>query len=97
MKALYVGNPALGGEGRNSLSLSGHVFVKGEWVEVRDADLRRRLPGNNHFEIDTDGDGDTGPTVEALRADLDALGVKYHHKAGVEKLSALLDEATKPA
>jgi hypothetical protein len=31
-----------------------------------------------------------------LRAQLDELGVKYHHKAGAEKLLALLDEATAP-
>ncbi|NKL37490.1 hypothetical protein GFL49_27745 [Rhizobium leguminosarum bv. viciae] len=31
--------------------------------------------------------------IEALRAKLDAKGVKYHHKAGVETLRALLQEA----
>lgn len=46
-----------------------------------------------------DGDGDgrlggfAGPTDEALtlRAALDAKGIKYHHKAGVAKLRALLE------
>jgi hypothetical protein len=31
--------------------------------------------------------------VSALRAELDRLGIEYHHKAGVKTLRALLDEA----
>lgn len=34
-----------------------------------------------------------GDEVEALRAQLDALGISYHHRAGVDKLRALLPEA----
>lgn len=30
--------------------------------------------------------------AQALRAELDAKGIKYHHKAGVEKLRALLTQ-----
>lgn len=30
------------------------------------------------------------PTVESVRAQLDELGIPYHHKAGLEKLLALL-------
>lgn len=47
--------------------------------------------------FDADGDGIPGgfaePTDEALtlRAALDAKGIKYHHKAGVAKLRALLE------
>lgn len=33
------------------------------------------------------------PTVDELRAELDALGVKYHHKAGTSKLAELLAAA----
>ncbi len=33
------------------------------------------------------------PTVDELRADLDAMGVKYHHKAGAAKLAELLADA----
>ena len=62
----------------------GQDFPRGEWVEVSSA------------KLDTDGDGEPGPSVEALRAQLDELNVKYHHKAGAEKLLALLDEATAP-
>lgn len=29
-------------------------------------------------------------TVDTLRAHLDGLGIKYHHKAGLEKLKELL-------
>lgn len=35
------------------------------------------------------------PSVEELRAELDALGVSYHHKAGVASLKALIAEAHK--
>lgn len=34
--------------------------------------------------------GEGEPTVEELRAKLDALGIKYHPNAGVKKLQALL-------
>lgn len=33
------------------------------------------------------------PDIGALRAELDARGVKYHHRAGAEKLRALLETA----
>lgn len=33
--------------------------------------------------------------IEALKQELDELGVKYHHKAGVDKLLQLLEEAKK--
>ncbi len=33
-----------------------------------------------------------GETVESLRAKLDALGIDYHHRAGVDKLRALLPQ-----
>jgi len=32
-------------------------------------------------------------TIDDVRADLDALNVKYHHKAGIDTLRALRDEA----
>ena len=70
----------------------GQDFPRGVWVEASN----QKLVGNPAFEVDTDGDGEPGPSVEALRAQLDDLGVKYHHKAGAEKLLALLDEATAP-
>ena len=37
------------------------------------------------------------PTVGELRAELDARGISYHHKAGVASLKALLAEADKQA
>lgn len=35
------------------------------------------------------------PTIDELRAELDELGISYHHKAGVGSLKALLAEAHK--
>lgn len=90
-KARYIGNPAMGGEGPAEVNSCGFSFVKGEWAEVSAA-AAARLSVNNHFEIDTDGDGEAGPTVEDLRAECDARGIKYHHKAGVKALQKLLAE-----
>lgn len=66
-------------------------FEPGEWVEV-DGLAAEKLPANPMFEAEeAEGEGgETGPTVDELRAALDAVGVKYHHKAGAEKLQALL-------
>ena len=94
-KARFIGDPRHGGQGPARMTMLDVAFVKGEWADVSAA-VANRLAVNNHFEIDTDGDGEPGPTIESLRADLDSLGVKYHHKAGVERLSDLLDQATAP-
>jgi hypothetical protein len=67
-------------------------FPRGEWVETSN----QKLVGNPAFETDADEDGAADLDPAALKAQLDELGVKYHHKAGPEKLLALLDEATKP-
>ncbi|MDM8352896.1 hypothetical protein [Brevundimonas diminuta] len=93
-KARFIGDPNHNGDGPDELTLYGVEFVKGEWIAVP-ANVAAKLSGNNHFEIDANDDGAADPTVEELRAQLDQLGVKYHHKAGAEKLLALLDEATK--
>ena len=95
-KARYIGDPRFNGQGPAEVDSCNVHFVKGEWTEVS-AEAAARLVNNNHFEVDTDGDGEAGPTVEELRADCDALGIKYHHLAGVPKLTALLDAATAPA
>ena len=41
---------------------------------------------------DTNKPTETVPELDALRARLDDLGIKYHHKAGVKTLQALLQE-----
>lgn len=92
MRARFIGNPLLNGEGPQSLSLFGVSFAKGEWVRVS-ADVRARLAINNHFEIDADNDGEPEMSVEEIKARLDELGVKYHHKAGLAKLTELLKGA----
>lgn len=89
MRVRYIGDGA-----DTECVVFGHSFPEGEWVEVP-ASLRK-LTTNPMFEVDTDGDGEPGPTAEELKADLDALGVEYHHRAGIPKLKALLEEATAP-
>lgn len=69
----------------------GHTFVLGEWVEM--GNLPLRLLGNPTFEVDVDGDGTPEPDVATMKAQLDALGVRYHHKAGARKLAELLAAA----
>ena len=41
---------------------------------------------------DTNKPAEVMPELDALRARLDDLGIKYHHKAGVKTLQALLQE-----
>jgi hypothetical protein len=92
MRVRFIGDPRHGGEGPDRLSLFGVEFVKGQWVEVSDA-FPKKVARHSHFEVDTDGDGQPGPTLEELRAELDAKGIAYHHKAGVKRLLELLDDA----
>ncbi len=45
---------------------------------------------------DTNKPTETVPELDALRAKLTDLGIKFHHKAGAEKLQALLDQNEAP-
>ncbi len=45
---------------------------------------------------DTNKPTETVPELDALRSRLDALGIKYHHKAGAKNLQALLDQNEAP-
>ncbi len=45
---------------------------------------------------DTNKPAETVPELDALRAKLTDLGIKFHHKAGAEKLQALLDQNEAP-
>lgn len=79
------------GDGDHTVTtVYGQDFPVDEWVEVHG--LARKLGANPAFDVDTDGDDEPGPTVEELRAQLDAKGIAYHPRAGVAKLSALLTE-----
>jgi hypothetical protein len=62
-------------------------FPLGEWVEVSNA----KLATNPAFEVDADGDDEPEVSVDELKATLAERGVKYHHKAGLEKLKALVN------
>ena len=85
MRARFIGNPEDATEDRVCV-VFGVEFPVGEWVEVSN----EKLAANPMFEVDADEDGSPEATVDELRARLDELGVKYHHKAGVEKLTELL-------
>ena len=45
---------------------------------------------------DTNKPAEVMPELDALRAKLDGLGIKYHHKAGVKTLQALLEANEAP-
>jgi hypothetical protein len=79
---------------KGEVVLYGVTFPKSEPVAVDPAAhpvLVRKLEGNSHFREHADGD-EQGDEVATLRSKLDELGIKYHHKAGAEKLRALLPE-----
>lgn len=87
MKARFIGS---GEPGENrECEVFGLVFPLDEWVEVSGL-AASKLRGNPTFEVDVDDDGEADQSNDELRAQLDALGVKYHHKAGTEKLKAAL-------
>lgn len=45
------------------------------------------------YEPSFQASGQVVNEVEGLRAQLDALGIPYHHRAGADKLRALLEKA----
>jgi hypothetical protein len=68
----------------------GQAFPVGQWVDV-EGRAAQKLPGNPMFEAEeSEPEDQSGPTIEELRAELDAREVKYHPRAGVQKLQALL-------
>ncbi len=94
MRARFIGDPRNGGEGASALSFAGVEFVKGEWTDVPEA-FAAKIAGHSHFEADANDD-EEADEVAAVRAHLDELGVAYHPRLGLTKLTALLDEATAP-
>lgn len=77
----------------------GQRFPLMDWVEV-DAATFRKLRHNQTFEADGNldgkadqGKGQVGGDVDELRAQLTALGVKFHPFAGVAKLTEKLEAA----
>lgn len=90
MRARFIGS---GDPGENRVcEVFGLVFELGEWVEVSGL-ATAKLQTNPTFEVDGDEDGEPDVSTDELKARLDMLGVKYHHKAGREKLAALVAEA----
>lgn len=106
MRARFIGDPRHGGEGPSSFPFGGVVFVKGEWLSDIPEAIAGKVRGNSHFETEEtvekitppdlgDEDLEAAEKVE-LRAQLADLGVTAHHKAGLTKLRAMLEDATKP-
>lgn len=94
MRARFIGDPRNGGEGASALSFAGVDFIKGEWSDVPDS-FAAKIAGNNHFEVDANKD-EAADEVATVRAQLDELGIAYHPRSGLAKLTAQLDEATAP-
>lgn len=79
----------------------GVTFPRGVPVEVTDATLLRKLPGNSEFSLvpeptpapAPEGEQeDGGETAESLRAKLDSLGIEYDARWGFKRLAALIPE-----
>lgn len=96
IKARFVGDKADPKSDPDEVSAFGVSFIKGEWTDVPKT-FADKIAGNTHFEIDREGTGEADPTIEDLRAQLDAKGIKYSPRAGIENLKAKLADAGGPA
>lgn len=98
MKFQYIGPDK---EAPDQTKAFGYEFdLKGEAVDVKEPHVISKLLQNRSFKLvdvqDVEVVEETekeDPTLEQLRAECEARGIKYHHKAGVEKLAALLEAA----
>ena len=82
--AIYVDNSVLVNK------LKGNKTFK--CVDIIDAEVVE--PDVEIIKAEVDLPEDEGPeTLEDLRAQCDALGIKYHHRAGIDKLAALIEQA----
>lgn len=91
-----------------AISQYGHSFVKGEAVSIDAADPHAsKFRDNPMFSTEKDAkpvestepepiDPDKGTEIEAVRKELDRLGVKYDGRSGIDTLRArLADEKAK--
>jgi len=67
-------------------------FIKDDCVKIIDPESSL-IPVLKEQGWLVEGEKSLEDELEALKAEADALGVKYHHKSGVEKLSALIAQA----
>lgn len=85
MRVRFIGS---GEPGEDEVcTVFGQDFPQGVWVETSN----QKLVGNPAFEADADKDDEPEVSADELKAILDERGVKYHHKAGLEKLKALVN------
>lgn len=92
IKARFVGDHSAPRDNPETVHAFGTEFQIGEWTEV-DKAWESKITGNTHFEIDRDGNGQPDETIDDLRAELDARGIKYSARAGADNLAAKLKEA----
>lgn len=92
MKFQYVGVDKQDPEVATVMGVS--FKLRGEPVFVEDAVLVQKLKGNPTFKcldvVDVAFE-DVKENLDALRAECDKRGIKYHHKAGAKKLTQLLE------
>jgi len=105
MRITYIGLKA---SKTDNVAGTGLTWAQGQSHEVASVDACAKLL--RHADVwaaeapdvpetdfgDTNKPDEVMPELDALRSRLDALGIKYHHKAGVEKLQALLDQNEAP-
>jgi hypothetical protein len=85
MRVRFIGS---GEPGEDEVcTVFGQDFPLNEWVTT----THEKLVRNPAFEADADGDDEPEVSADELKAILDERGVKYHHKAGLEKLKALVN------
>jgi hypothetical protein len=60
---------------------------------VANDETEHRALSDMGYEPAFQASGQVADEVEALRAQLDALGIPYHHRAGADKLRSLLPKA----
>lgn len=65
------------------------ALLKAGWVPDDGEALRKKLEAVADPEVSGEASGDE---VAEVRAQLDALGIAYHHRAGLAKLKSLLPE-----
>jgi len=56
VKARFVGDPADDFSGPSSIQMFGKDFVKGEFTQIDDPAVIRKVRGHSHFEIEGEGE-----------------------------------------
>lgn len=73
-------------------TVHGVTFKKGEATEVKCQDVQSKLKGNSQFSFN-EATKEVDTKLEDLRQVCDRMGLEYHHRAGADKLEALIEAA----